>query len=994
MIILPFPMYPMTTRSFPSLHFRTATLLFCFCCCFCFFPPSHPLREETQALLAFKNHLNDPYNVLDSWKSDSESPCKFLGISCDSISGLVTGISLGNKSLSGEISPSISALRSLRSLVMPSNSISGSLPAKLRSCDNLRVLNLSMNAMSGSLPDLSALTNLEVLDLSLNNFSGKFPAWVGNLTQLVTLDIGQSGYEESEIPDGLGNLQNLTELNFRSSHLRGEIPEAIFELKALQTLDLSDNKISGKLPKSISNLRNLSKIELFDNNLTGEIPAGLAGLTLLREIDLSRNNMYGKLPEEIGNLENLAVFQLYQNNFSGELPSGFGNLQHLIGFSIYKNSFSGQFPANFGRFSPLVSIDISENQFSGRFPKFLCESNKLQYFLALGNNFSGELPGSYAYCKSVVRFRINKNNLSGKIPDGVWALPNAQIIDFSDNAFSGEMSPSVGISATLNTLFLDNNQFSGALPKELGNLAMLEKLDFSNNRFSGSIPYEFGALKHLTSLHLEENSLTGSIPAKLGQCNRLVDLNLAGNSLSGKIPASISEMSALNSLNLSGNKITGSIPENLAQLKLSSIDLSENQLLGRVPYDLLAMGGVQAFLGNRGLCIDLNSRTPTNPMMKICNGKHGHQRVVEDKLVLFCIILSALVVILAASLFMSCRRFKMSETFLENDMEGEKEIDLKLKLQCFHQVELEADEICNLEEDNLIGSGGTGKVYRLDLKKNGPTVAVKQLWKGNRVKVMTAEMEILGKIRHKNILKLYACLVKGGSSFLVLEYMTNGNLFQALHRQIKGSWPELDWCQRYRIALGTAKGIAYLHHDCSPPIMHRDIKSTNILLDKDNEPKIADFGVAKIAQESHQVFESSCFAGTHGYIAPELAYSVKVTEKSDVYSFGVVLLELVTGRKAVEEEYGEGKDIVYWVSTHLNDRNNVLEVVDHSLAFDSSVVQEDIIKVLQVAVLCTNKLPSVRPNMRDVVKMLIDADPSASRSPRNFSDKNGKQLFI
>jgi serine/threonine protein kinase len=194
-------------------------------------------------------------------------------------------------------------------------------------------------------------------------------------------------------------------------------------------------------------------------------------------------------------------------------------------------------------------------------------------------------------------------------------------------------------------------------------------------------------------------------------------------------------------------------------------------------------------------------------------------------------------------------------------------------------LDIDADEICDLEEDNLIGCGGTGKVYRLDLKKNRGAVAVKQLWKGDGLKFLEAEMEILGKIRHRNILKLYASLLKGESSFLVFEYMPNGNLFQALHTRIKDGQPELDWNQRYKIALGAAKGIAYLHHDCSPPILHRDIKSSNILLDEDNEPKIADFGVAKLAEMSLKGCDNSSFTGTHGYIAPgefETYYSARL----------------------------------------------------------------------------------------------------------------------
>ncbi|KAF7825006.1 receptor protein-tyrosine kinase CEPR2 [Senna tora] len=968
----------------PLLFLRFSALLFFLF--YSIFPPCLSLPLETQALLHLKKHLKDPLDSLASWnESESDSPCDFYGITCDPFSGKVTRISLQNKSLSGVISPSISVLQSLRVLSLPLNFISGKLPFEISNCSNLRVLNLTGNEMVGAIPDFSGLRNLKVLDLSANYFSGRIPTWIGNLTGLVSLGLGENEYIESEIPETLGNLKNLTWLYLGGSHLRGEIPESIYEMEALETLDISRNKISGTLSRSILKLRNIYKIELFSNNLTGQIPVELANLTKLQEIDISMNNMYGRLPELIGSMKNLVVFQLYENNFSGEIPSGFADMQHLIGFSIYRNNFTGTIPENFGRFSPLESIDISENQFSGDFPKFLCENNKLRFLLALQNNFSGDLPESYVTCKSLVRFRISRNRLSGKIPNELWALPFVEIIDLVDNNFGGDISPEIRFSSSLSQLFLVNNRFSGKLPSELGKLMNLEKLYLSNNNFSGEIPPEIGALKQLSSLHLEENSLSGLIPAELGNCARLVDLNLAWNSLTGNIPQSVSLMSSLNSLNLSGNELTGSVPKSLVSMKLSSIDFSQNQFSGMIPSGLLIIGGDKAFLGNQGLCVDENSKTLMNSKLNTCARIRGQKKVFADKIVLLCIIASVLVVILAGLLLVNYGSLKQGKSDVERNLQSQKEVDPKWKMASFQHVDIDVDEICNLNEDRLIGTGGTGKVYRVELRKNGSTVAIKQLWKGDGVKILAAEMEILGKIRHRNILKLYASLHKGGSNFLVLEYMPNGNLFQALHRQNKGGKPELDWYRRYKIALGTAKGIAYLHHDCSPPIIHRDIKSSNILLDEDCEPKIADFGVAKFAEKTDKQLGGSCLAGTHGYIAPvilflaELAYTLEVTEKSDVYSFGVVLLELVTGREPIEEDYGDGKDIVYWVMTHLHDRESVVNMLDDKVASES--VEDDMLKVLKIAVHCTTKLPSLRPTMREVVKMLIDADVCTFHSP-------------
>ncbi|KAH6765139.1 Leucine-rich receptor-like protein kinase family protein [Perilla frutescens var. frutescens] len=963
-------------------------ILTVFLICLCSFQLSSCLKVETEALLEFKKLIIDPLNHLESWK-DSDSPCKFYGIHCDNATGLVTEISLDNLNLSGQISPSLSALQNLTSLVLTSHSLTGSLPNELSKCINLKVLNVSGNYLSGRVPDLSMLTNLVVLDLSVNSFTGAFPSWVGNLTGLVSLGLGLNDYDEGEIPESIGNLKKLYWLYLADSKLRGGIPESIFELEALGTLDICVNKITGNFPVSIGKLKNLFKIELYTNNLTGELPTGLANLTLLEEFDVSNNQMYGTIPEEIGNLKKLTVFQLFKNNFSGKIPAGFGEMQNLDSFSIYKNSFTGEFPQDLGRYSPLNSIDISENKFSGPFPKYLCQNKNLQNLLALENNFSGVFPDTYADCSPLQRLRINQNRLEGPIPDGVWALPKVQVVDFSDNGFTGGISPGIGEALLLNEIMLSNNRFTGELPRELGKLTLLERIYLDNNGFSGPIPSELGALKQITSLHLEANGLSGSIPSELANCPRLVNLDLASNMLSGSIPSSLSKMASLNSLNLSRNELTGSIPRGFEKLRLSSVDLSSNHLSGSVPPYFLTVAGDKALLGNNGLCLDENessNRKFIDSGLPICDHKNGHKSFIKSKLAVFCVILLALVVFLGGLLFVSYRNFKKGEA--DGQLGDEKGMP-PWKLESFQQVEFDVEDICEVDEDNLIGSGGTGKVYRLDLKKGCGTVAVKQLWKGNGVKLMAAEMDILGKIRHRNILKLYACLMKEGSNFLVFEYMPNGNLFQALHREIKAGKPELDWYQRYRIALGAAKGIAYLHHDCSPPIVHRDIKSTNILLDEDYEAKIADFGVARVAdQTSPKGSEMSCFAGTHGYIAPEMAYSLKITEKSDVYSFGVVLLELVTGKRPIEEDYGDGKDLVYWVSTHLNSRENVIRVLDEKAV--TEVLQDDAIKVLKIATLCTSKLPNLRPSMKEVIKMLVDAEPGGAFRSSDSFEKNDK----
>lgn len=855
-------------QSFPSMLKLSLLLNFWVALHFTSYHISTSLKVETVALLEIKRHITDPLNILESWADKSESPCNFYGVKCDNNSGRVTAISLTNCSLSGNLSPSVSILQNLTSLELSSNSISGAIPAELANCMNLNALNLSNNAFTGEIPDLSSLNELQVFDLSTNKFQGNFPNWLGRLPNLEKLGLGENNFDVAVIPENIGNLKRLRWLFLGQCNFIGEIPDTIFELLSLQTLDFSRNNISGIIPKSISNLKNLYKIELYQNNLKGEIPAELATLTELSEFDISRNQLEGKLPPEMGNLKKLKYFHIYSNNFSGELPSGFGDLQFLWSFSIYENSFSGIFPENLGKFSALYSIDISENNFSGKFPSFLCQNGNLHFLLALDNNFSGEFPESYSSCKTLERFRISQNQFVGSISHEIWGLPNAVIIDLADNGFVGGISSDIQVSSNLNQLYLQNNQFSGEIPIEIGEVSQLQKLVFSNNSFSGRIPPELAKLKQLSLLHLDQNKISGSIPSEIGLSGNLVDLNIAENFVNGNIPDSLSNLGSLNSLNLSHNALTGSIPNSLQALKLSYINFSNNSLSGPIPPQLLAIAGEDAFSGNPDLCISDIAVTWRYSVSNIssCQWSYTHGNFSQKRVFVIVLIVLSMSIILAALAYVSYASKKFEEARKLKDPETGKRSGSIPVLESFNPPEIDPEEILNsLNESHLIGSGGTGKVYRVDLSKGRGSVAVKQLWKADNLKNFTAEIGSLGKIQHKNILKLCAFIRINEAGYLIYEFMQNGNLYDALRREVKKEWMCLDWDKRYKIALGAAKGIMYLHHGCKPTIIHRDIKSGNILLDENYEAKLADFGIAKVVGD---ISETSCFAGTHGYIAP------------------------------------------------------------------------------------------------------------------------------
>ncbi|XP_042033151.1 receptor protein-tyrosine kinase CEPR1-like [Salvia splendens] len=305
------------------------------------------------------------------------------------------------------------------------------------------------------------------------------------------------------------------------------------------------------------------------------------------------------------------------------------------------------------------------------------------------------------------------------------------------------------------------------------------------------------------------------------------------------------------------------------------------------------------------------------------------------------------------------------------------------EIKSFHRITFDQREIVEAMVDkNIVGYGGSGTVYRIELN-NGEEVAVKKLWSRKNKhwdddgvvldKELKTEVETLGSIRHKNIVKLYCYFSSADCSLLVYEYMPNGNLWDALHKEKV----VLDWPIRHQVALGVAQGLAYLHHDLMPPIIHRDIKSTNILLDVDYQPKVADFGIAKVLQARGSMeATTTVIAGTYGYIAPEYAFSSKATTKCDVYSFGVVLMELITGKKPVEAEFGESKNIIYWVSTKVETKEGAMEVLDERI---SDSYKDEMIKVLRIAIRCTCGSAALRPTMNEVVQLLMEADPCRFR---------------
>lgn len=919
--------------------------------------------------MKFKSSLQSSNaSVFSSWAPE-KSPCHFTGIVCN-FKGFISEINLPQKQLEGTVPfDSLCELQSLENISLGSNNLSGSISEGLRKCTNLKHLDLGVNSFNGEVPDLSSLYKLEFLNLNSSGISGVFP-WksLGNLTSLEFLSLGDNLLKENPFPLEVLKLEKLYWLYLTNCSITGNIPLGIGNLTQLQNLELSDNHLYGEIPADIVKLRKLWQLELYDNFLSGKIPVGFGNLTSLVNFDASFNQLEGDI-SEVRSLKNLASLHLFENKLSGEIPKELGDLKNLTELSLYANNLIGPLPQNLGSWEGMQYVDVSDNFLSGPIPPLLCKNNQINVLALLNNSFNGTIPETYTKCTSLARFRLSRNSLSGVVPSGIWGLPNLVIFDLAMNQFEGPVTSDITKAKSLAQLLLSNNKFAGELPMEISEASSLVSIQLSSNQFSGHIPETIGNLKKLTTLTLNGNNLSGVVPDSIGSCTSLNEINLAGNSLSGAIPSSIGSLPTLNSLNLSSNRLSGEIPSSLSSLRLSLLDLSNNQLFGSIPELLCISAFKDGFMGNPGLC------SQTLKGIRPCSMQSRRSRRVRNLLV--CLVAAVMVLLGAFFLYTKLRQNKFEKPMKTTSWD----------VKQYHVLNFNESEIVHgIKAENLIGKGGSGSVYRVVLK-GGAEFAVKHIWTSNlsdrgscrstsamlrrssRSPEFDAEVATLSSIRHVNVVKLYCSITSEDSSLLVYEFLPKGSLWDRLHTCNKKS--EMGWEVRYDIALGAATGLEYLHHGCDRPVIHRDVKSSNILLDEEWKPRIADFGLAKILNGGAGNW-TNVIAGTLGYIPPEYAYTCKVTEKSDVYSFGVVLMELVTGKRPMEAEFGENHDIVHWVCSTIRSKEEALELVDPTIA---KHFKEDAMKVLRIALLCTSKIPASRPSMRMLVQMLEEADP-------------------
>ncbi|XP_062149200.1 receptor-like protein kinase 5 [Alnus glutinosa] len=947
------------------------------------------LNDQEQAvLLKLKQHWKNPQS-LSRWSTSSNSShCIWPGITCSTDGSSVTGLSLQNMSINGTVPPFICDLNNLRTLDLSYNYMtSNEFPRPLYNCSNLQYLDLSQNNFSGTVPDdIHRMAQLRLLNLGANIFSGNIPASIGWLTELRSLQLFACQFNGS-FPPEIGNLSNLERLELAwmtritttlpseftrlkklkylwvaGSNLVGEIPDTIGEMAALEHLDLSRNNLSGKIPSGLFMPKNLSKVYLYKNKLSGEIPR-VVEASNIDVIDLSENHLIGTIPDDFGRLTKLSGLSLFKNQLSEKIPDSIGRLPGLINLKLFNNNLSGTLPPDLGRYSMLEVFQVASNyRLTGQLPQHLGDNGRLVRVVASDNNLSGQLPKSLENCNNLIFLDVQNNRFFRNIPSGLWTLLNMGSLLLSNNLFTGELPER--LSRNLSRLEISHNRFSGKILAGVSFWRNLVFLDASNNLLNGSIPRELTALPRLTTLLLDHNRLSGSLPSDFLSWKSLNMLNLSRNAISGQIPEAFGSLPGLTVLDLSENQLFGEIPRELGLLKLTSVNLSSNHLTGRIPSEFENDAYASSFLNNPRLC----ANRPSLNIAK-CNSKPQNSSKISSKLLAWIIVLPAALLGLVAS-FLVIRIYRKREQVL----------DLTWELTSFQRLNFtESDILSRLIDNNVIGSGGSGKVYRVAINSSGEIVAVKKIWNKKKLeqkleKEFLAEVKILSSIRHSNIVKLLCCISSDNSKLLVYEYLENRSLDLWLHRMssrastISGSvqYVVLDWPKRFQIAVGAARGLSYMHHDCSPPIVHRDVKSSNILLDSEFNAKIADFGLAKMLIKHGESATMSAVAGSFGYIAPEYAQTTRVSEKIDVYSFGVILLELATGRKATDGD--EHTSLAEWAWRHFQQGGPVVDALDEEVKEPRYL--DEMCFVFKLGIICTGTLPSTRPSMKEVLNIL------------------------
>lgn len=932
-------------------------------------------------------------------------------------------LDLSYNRLGGEF-PSSSAYSNgaLQTVDISSNNFYGTIPPSFLdqavTAGALISFNVSHNSFTGPIPVSSLCTNnssrnsVRFLDFSYNVFTGQIASGLGLCS---TLEIFRAGFND----------------------LWGPIPSDIYDAVALVELSVPANQLTGTIEDGVVRLTNLEVLELYSNNLDGLIPRDIGKLSNLESLLLHINNLTGSLPPSLSNCANLTTLILRVNQFNGDLSVfDFSNLVNLTTLDIGNNRFHGSIPKSFYSCKKLRAVRMSTNQLTGEILPDVIALQSLS-FISVSNNTLTNITGALRNlmgCRNLTTLIVSKNFYDEALPyDDNAVDPEAflkvQILSLGACRFKGKVPNWISRLMRVEVLDLSVNNLTGSIPPWVGSLPMLFYADLSFNSFTGGFPVELCKLPALSSpqaydqgvkqtylelpvfvqpnnatdqqynqlanlfpaIYVNNNNLSGNIPFQIGQLTVLHVLDFSDNNFSGNIPVELSDLTNLEILDLSGNHLSGEIPSSLKGLHfLSWFSVANNDLQGPVPsggqFDTFP---ATSFEGNPGLCGAILRRSCASQQTIETHQGSKKRLVIGVVLILFG---TGFVITVLALWILSKRRVTPREDTDKIDLESissnsnplvppefDKDTSMvvlfpnnpnKIKDLTISEI-LKATD--NFSQANIVGCGGFGLVYKATLV-DGSNLAVKKLSGdlGLMEREFKAEVEALSTAQHKNLVTLQGYCMHEGSRLLLYSYMENGSLDYWLHEKVDGA-SEIDWPIRLKILRGTSRGVAYMHLVCEPHIVHRDIKSSNILLDDKFEAHVADFGLSRLINP-YQTHVTTELVGTLGYIPPEYGQSWVATLRGDVYSFGVVMLELLTGKRPMEVLKPKvSRDLVSWVQ-QMRSEGKQEQIFDPFLK--GRGFEEELLEVLDVACMCVNQNPVKRPTIQEIVDWLKNVGPS------------------
>ncbi|XP_019052234.1 PREDICTED: probable LRR receptor-like serine/threonine-protein kinase At1g53440 [Nelumbo nucifera] len=816
------------------------------------------------------------------------------------------------------------------------------------------------------------------------------------------------------------------ERDLSRNYLNGTIPDSWARIP-LVTISLLGNRISGSIPEALGNIETLEELVLEDNQLGGTLPPQIGNLSRLRRLLLSANNITGPLPETFGNLKNMTDFRIDGNSISGRIPDFIGNWTKLSRLDMQGTSLEGPIPSTVSLLKSLTQLRVTDLKGSnmsfpilkdmklmselilrncmitGQIPDFIGEvMTAIKRIDLTFNRLTGQIPENLRHLPKLEYLYLTNNALTGLVP--AWIMENKHNIDVSYNNFTGySTTPSCeqpDIKTIASYSSSEENQFSWCLNKDLpcsskpkyhslfincggpkvefngepyeDDLLTMGPSDFhhSSDRWACSTTGDY--LNNDKADYLTTNNVLNMTDADIYRTARLAPLSLRYYGLclrkgSYTVKLHFAETMYTNDQTFSslGERIFDVSIQGQVRLKDFNIAKEANGVgkgIIREFNDVIVNGStleIHLYWSGKGTTA-IPERGVYGPLISAITVTPNFNP--DTGLSVGAIVGIALA---ACTFIILILIFLWVKDYLGGKDPEDKELR-RLETGYFSLKQIKA-ATGNFDAANKIGEGGFGPVYK-GILSDGSVIAVKQLSskskQGNREFVN--EIGMISALQHPNLVKLYGCCIEGNQLLLIYEYMENNSLARALFGREEHRL-KLDWPTRRKICLGIARGLAYLHEESRLKIVHRDIKATNVLLDKDLNAKISDFGLAKLDEEENTHI-STRIAGTIGYMAPEYAMRGYLTDKADVYSFGVVLLEIVSGKS--NTSYRPKEDFVYlldWTYV-LEEQGNLLELVDPIL--ESNYSKEEALRMLNLALLCTNPSPTLRPAMSAVVSMI------------------------